>query len=136
MIDSVTVKLVGLNGEESIVILNRDLGPRTVALIEKTIQTTTKMARIVKKKGEFAILLKIGRVWPEKSQKEVKEGEVAYWPQGNMLLLFKEPKKLSNPVNIIGTVKKLNELDSVRSGSMIKLFLVPEEESNHAMYLD
>lgn len=136
MVDVVTIKLVGLKGEESIVRLNRELGPRTVALIERTIKTTTKMARLVKKKEEFAILLKIGRVGPEESKKEVKEGDVAYWPQGNMLMLFKEPKKLSNPVNVIGTANRLNVLDSIRSGSMIKLFLIPEEESDHAMYLE
>ncbi|MHA1166669.1 MAG: cyclophilin-like family protein [Candidatus Hodarchaeales archaeon] len=136
MIDSVTVKLLGLNGEELVMTLNRELGPRTVALIERTILNSTKMARIVKKKDEYAILLKIGRVGPEQSKKEVNAGDVAYWPQGNMLMLYKVPKKLLYPVNVIGTAKKLAVFESIKSGSMVRLFLVSEEESSHRMYLD
>ncbi|MHA2294945.1 MAG: cyclophilin-like family protein [Candidatus Hodarchaeales archaeon] len=126
-IDTVTVRIYTTNDQFATLALDRHLGPRTVALIETTILDFTSQARMVKKTDEIDILLKIGRVGPEKSRKNVNKNEVAYWPQGNMLMLFRETKTTFNPVNVIGKVKNFGAFENLKSGVMVKLSIFSEE---------
>ncbi|MFW9996382.1 MAG: cyclophilin-like family protein [Candidatus Odinarchaeota archaeon] len=127
-IDHVLIRLYPTKDQYTTLRLKRHLAPRTVSLLVRTVRDVTSQARVVKRPGEISILLKIGRVGPEKARKDIKKNEVAYWPQGNMLMLFSETKASFNPVNVIGTVDNLIIFDKIRSGSMIRLQLVSEDE--------
>ncbi|GAG44155.1 unnamed protein product [marine sediment metagenome] len=101
------------------------LAPQTVALIHYQLQKPIQ-SRIVVRDGEVAIPFKIGRATPEQtsSKRDVKRGEVAYWPQSQTLIIFlKNKQTYAYPVNIIGEIDvgSMTFFDSLRIGKSIKL---------------
>lgn len=104
-------------------VLNRNLAPRTCALIHyqlrKPIQT-----RIVVRQGEISFPFKIGRASPENAKKDVHRGDIGYWTQSNVLVVYLQDKNLDYPSNIIGHIQDPNDLvffDSLKIGRSIKL---------------
>ena len=77
-----------------------------------------------KKTGEVDIPIKIGRVGPENSIKEVKRGEIAYWPQSQLIMMFLKDQKTFNPVNVVGEIENLSFFDSLERGATAKLQMV------------
>ncbi len=105
--------------------LVRQLAPQTVALIRYQLRKPIQ-SRIVVRDGEVAIPFKIGRASPEQaspSKREVKRGEVAYWPQSQTLIIFLKNKQAAFPVNIVGLIDvgSMTFFDTLRIGKSIKL---------------
>lgn len=101
--------------------LVRQLAPRTVALIRFQLRKPIQ-SRVVVRDGEVDIPFKIGRAGPEgSSRRKVRRSEVAYWPQSQILIIFREDKKLGYPVNIVGSTRTMEFFDSLSIGKSIKL---------------
>ncbi len=111
-------------GEERVgrATLIQQLSPKTVALIRYRLRQPIQ-SRVVVRNGEVAIPFKIGRAGPEKSRRDVKRGEVAYWPQSQTLIIFLKEKQVDYPVNIIGSIDigSLRFFDQLTIGKSIKL---------------
>ncbi|MFX1284377.1 MAG: cyclophilin-like family protein [Promethearchaeota archaeon] len=107
------------------VTLVRQLSPKTVALIRYQLRQPIQ-SRVVVRNGEVAIPFKIGRAGPEKAKRDVKRGEVAYWPQSQTLIIFLKEKQVDYPVNIIGTtdVGSLSFFEQLTIGKSIKLEMI------------
>ncbi|UCE13179.1 MAG: hypothetical protein JSV04_13445 [Candidatus Heimdallarchaeota archaeon] len=101
--------------------LIRQLAPRTVALIRYQLRKPIQ-SRVVVRDGEVDIPLKIGRAGPEESsRKEVQRGEVAYWPQSQVLIIFIKDKTVGYPVNIVGSTRTMKFFDNLSIGKSIRL---------------
>ena len=104
------------------VILDRNIAPRTSALINyqlrKAIQT-----RIVVKEGEINFPFKIGRSGPENAKKKVKAGDIGYWPQSHVLIVFLADKEVKYPVNVVGFVQRedMKFFQNLKMGRSIRL---------------
>ncbi|MFX0183002.1 MAG: cyclophilin-like family protein [Candidatus Hodarchaeota archaeon] len=113
---------------------SRDLAAQTVALIRFRLKKPIQ-SRVVVREGEVSIPFKIGRVSPEKSQREVKRGDVAYWPQSSTLMIFLRDKRLDYPVNIVGSInsESMKFFDSLRIGKSIQLEMIkpPIDEADY-----
>ncbi|MFX0015146.1 MAG: cyclophilin-like family protein [Promethearchaeota archaeon] len=107
------------------VTLVRQLSPHTVALIRYQLRKPIQ-SRVVVRDGEVDIPFKIGRAGPEKTRREVKRGEVAYWTQGRTLMIFLNNKQTDYPVNIVGSVdeESLEFFDQLTIGKSIKLEMI------------
>lgn len=107
--------------------LVRQLAPQTVALIRYQLRKPIQ-SRIVVRDGEVAIPFKIGRASPEQtsSKRDVKRGEVAYWPQSQTLIIFLKNKQTAYPVNIVGLIDvgSMSFFDTLRIGKSIKLEMI------------
>ena len=122
----VQFSLVGqsTNGRATLV---RQLAPQTVALIRYQLRKPIQ-SRIVVRDGEVAIPFKIGRASPEQtsSKRDVKRGEVAYWPQSQTLIIFLKNKQIAYPVNIVGLIDvgSMTFFDTLKIGKSIKLEMI------------
>ncbi|MFX0206089.1 MAG: cyclophilin-like family protein [Candidatus Hodarchaeota archaeon] len=103
----------------------RQLSPKTVALIQYQLRQPIQ-SRVVVRNGEVAIPFKIGRAGPEKSRRDVKRGEVAYWPQSQTLIIFLKEKQVDYPVNIVGLIDvgSMRFFDRLTIGKSIKLEMI------------
>jgi hypothetical protein len=102
--------------------LQREIAPRTVALIRFRLKNPVQ-SRVVVREGEVSFPFKIGRVSPENAHKDLTRGDVAYWPQGSVLLIFLKPKSVSYPVNLVGKIDSghMNFFDKLRIGTSIRI---------------
>jgi hypothetical protein len=103
----------------------RNLAPQTVALIRYQLRKPIQ-SRVVVRDGEVNIPFKIGRAVPENTPREVKRGDVGYWPQSQTLIIFLKDKKVEYPVNIVGSIetKSLSFFDQLTIGNSIKLEMI------------
>ncbi|MFX0174306.1 MAG: cyclophilin-like family protein [Candidatus Hodarchaeota archaeon] len=130
---SVEFSIVGQNtiGQAT---FKRDLASQTVALIGFRLKNPIQ-SRVVVREGEVNIPFKIGRVSPEMSRRDVKRGEVAYWPQSAILMIFLKDKRLDYPVNVVGFVNSetMKFFDTLRIGKSIKLEMIklPIDEADY-----
>ena len=115
-------------------VFQREFAPQTTALIRFRLRKPL-MSRIVVREGEINIPFRLGRVSPEDSRKEVKRGEIGYWPQSQILLIFLKAKTKNYPVNIVGSIpdENLKFFDNLRMGRSIKLEMVkpPIDETDY-----
>lgn len=102
--------------------LKLEFANRTVALIRFRLKKPVQ-SRVVVREGEVAIPFKIGRVSPENTQKKLARGDVAYWPQGNVLIMFLKPKSVAYPVNLVGQIDSghMTFFDNLSIGSSIRI---------------
>ncbi|MHA2244042.1 MAG: cyclophilin-like family protein [Candidatus Hodarchaeales archaeon] len=103
----------------------RNLAPHTVALIRYQLRKPIQ-SRVIIRDGEVNIPFKIGRAGPEKSKREVKRGNVAYWPQSQTLIIFLIDKQMEYPVNIVGAIDvgSLEFFEQLTIGKSIKLEMI------------
>ena len=103
----------------------RQFSPQTVSLIRYQLRKPIR-SRIVVRNGEISIPFKIGRAVPETPKRDVKRGEVAYWPQSQTLIIFLKDKQINYPVNIVGTIDygNLKFFDHLTIGKSIKLEMI------------
>ncbi|UCG02313.1 MAG: hypothetical protein JSW11_22330 [Candidatus Heimdallarchaeota archaeon] len=103
----------------------RKLSPQTVALIRYQLRKPIQ-SRPVVRNGEISIPFKIGRVVPESPKRDVKRGEVAYWPQSQILIIFLKDKHIKYPVNIVGVIDygNMKFFDQLTIGKSIRLEMI------------
>ncbi|MHA1974736.1 MAG: hypothetical protein ACTSW1_17195 [Candidatus Hodarchaeales archaeon] len=128
IIEFSTLKVRGIGK----VLIKRDSSPRTVALIRFRLRNAIQ-SRIVVRNSEVIIPIKLGRVGPENSVKKIKRGDVAYWPQSQILIIYLKDKEVEYPVNLVGKAKNPSYFDRLTLGSPIKLERVqsPIDESQY-----
>jgi hypothetical protein len=121
---SVEFSIIG-HEEVGRAILIRQLSPQTVALIRYRLRKPIQ-SRIIVRNGEISIPFKIGRAVPETPKRDVKRGEVAYWPQSQILIIFLKDKKINYPVNIVGEIdnNKMKFFDQLTIGKSIRLEMI------------
>lgn len=105
--------------------LIRQLSPHTVSLIRYQLRKPVQ-SRVVVRDGEVSIPMKIGRAGPEKSRREVKKGEVAYWTQSQTLMIFLKDKQTEYPVNVVGSINtgSMKFFKDLSIGNSIKLEII------------
>ncbi len=105
--------------------LIRQLSPHTVSLIRYQLRKPVQ-SRVVVRDGEVSIPMKIGRAGPEKSRREVKKGEVAYWTQSQTLMIFLKDKLTEYPVNVVGSINtgSMKFFKDLSIGNSIKLEMI------------
>lgn len=103
-------------------IFDRNIAPRTIALINYQLRNSIQ-TRIVVREGEVNFPFKIGRSGPENAKKEVKAGDIGYWSQSNVLIVFLVNKLIAYPVNVVGYVEweYLKFFKNLKLGRSIKL---------------
>lgn len=102
--------------------LDRELAPRTIALINYQLRNSVQ-TRIVVREGEVSFPFKIGRAGPENAVKDVRRGDIGYWTQSNIMIVFLKSKKIVYPINIIGSIDRgfMKFFDALKIGRSIKL---------------
>ncbi len=103
-------------------VLDRNFAPRTIALINYQLRNAIQ-TRIVVRNGEVSFPFKIGRAGPENAKKIVKKGDIGYWTQSNVLIIFLLNKEIAYPVNIVGHIQDgdIKFFEKLRIGRSIKL---------------
>ncbi|MHA1977535.1 MAG: cyclophilin-like family protein [Candidatus Hodarchaeales archaeon] len=103
-------------------VLDRDIASRTIALIHYQLRNAIR-TRIVVRNGEVSFPFKIGRAGPENAKKLVKKGDIAYWTQSNVLIVFLLDKEMAYPVNIVGHIHPgdIKFFEKLRIGRSIKI---------------
>jgi hypothetical protein len=103
-------------------IFDYNFAPRTIALINYHLRNSIQ-TRIVVREGEVNFPFKIGRAGPENAKKQVKEGDIGYWSQSNVLIVFLVNKLVSYPVNIVGYIERdsIHFFKNLKIGRSIKL---------------
>ena len=103
-------------------ILDRNLAPRTIALINYQIRNAIQ-TRIVVRDGEINFPFKIGRAGPENAKKQVNIGDIGYWPQSHVLIVFLVDKEIKYPVNVVGYIQRehIKFFQKLRLGRSIRL---------------
>ena len=106
-------------------ILDRNMAPRTNALINYQLRNAIQ-TRIVVREGEINFPFKIGRAGPENTKKDVHIGDIGYWPQSHVLIIFLIEKRIAYPVNVVGYVEReyLDFFKKLRLGRSIRLEIV------------
>ena len=106
-------------------IFDRNIAPRTNALINYQLRNAIQ-TRIVVREGEINFPFKIGRAGPENAKKEVHIGDIGYWPQSHVLIVFLIEKRIAYPVNVVGYVEReyLGFFKKLRLGRSIRLEIV------------
>ena len=104
------------------VILDRTMAPRTIALINYQLRNPIQ-TRIVVREGEINFPFKIGRAGPENTKKQVSAGDLGYWPQSHVLIIYLADKEIRYPVNVVGYVEReyMQFFQKLRLGRSIKL---------------
>ena len=106
--------------------LVRFLAPRSIDNIVRRLPMEGRAA-IYKEEVYFEIPLKMGE---EKAKPTVEMGTIAFWPMGSALCVFFGKSQPYSPVSILGKITSNLELfKQVKSGSTIKVVLVPTEKS-------
>lgn len=102
--------------------LNRELAPRTIALINYQLRNSVQ-TRIVVREGEVIFPFKIGRASPENAVKKVQRGDIGYWTQSNVMIVYLKSKEIAYPINVIGNIEYeyMKFFDSLKIGRSIKL---------------
>ncbi len=103
-------------------ILDRNIASRTIALINYQLRDAIQ-TRIVVRDGEVSFPFKIGRAGPENAKKYVKKGDIGYWTQSNVLIIYLVDKEIAYPVNIVGHIQQedFKFFKSLRIGRSIKI---------------
>lgn len=104
-------------------VLNRSLAPRTIALINYQLRNPIQ-TRIVVRQGEVSFPFKIGRASPENAKKLVRRGDIGYWTQSNVLVVYLVDKEIAYPVNVVGQIQQPQDLeffDELKIGRSIML---------------
>jgi hypothetical protein len=102
--------------------LDRELAPRTIALINYQLRNPIQ-TRIVVRDGEVSFPFKIGRASPENAAKKVRRGDIGYWTQSNVMIVFLKSKEIAYPINRIGNIDQefIKFFDALKIGRSIKL---------------
>ncbi|MCS7385575.1 MAG: cyclophilin-like fold protein [archaeon GB-1867-005] len=110
---------IELPGNQSAKIkLIRILAPITIQQIVKRLPIST---RIVKFGKQLLINLPL-KVKIDKTSKNVKAGDVAYWPISQALCIYLEETKIPSPVIIVGkVVEGMEILKQIPSGAGVTL---------------
>ena len=96
----------------------RFLAPRTVDALLRLLPLGGRVA-LYGEQVYFQVPLRMG---PEKGVATVAEGDVAYWPLGGALCLFKSAMQPHGSVSLVGKVTSgLDILNKVKSGTPIKI---------------
>jgi len=111
------------NSDIGKVVFTKHLAPKTYALLEFRLRNPIQ-SRVVVRDGEVSIPFKIGRAGPENTVKHVNQGDVAYWTQSQVLIIFLRSKDVEYPVNPVGQVKNLTFFNRLQIGNSIKLEMV------------
>ncbi|WP_455140553.1 cyclophilin-like family protein [Candidatus Hodarchaeum mangrovi] len=113
------------NSDIGKVVFKKHLAPKTYALLEFRLRNPIQ-SRVVVRDDEVSIPFKIGRAGPENTVKYVNQGDVAYWTQSQVLIIFIKSKEVEYPVNPIGQVENLTFFNQLKIGSSIKLEMVKD----------
>lgn len=117
---------IEVNGEEFRGEINEEMNPDTVEAIHGEMPLEGEAQKWGK---EFFFEIPVD-VDEENPKRYVSKGEIGYWPQGNAFCIFygKTPGSLSedrikpaSPVNVIGKIEDVDELDRFDSGAKIKV---------------
>lgn len=111
------------NSDIGKVVFKKHLAPKTYALLEFRLRNPIQ-SRVIVRDGEVSIPFKIGRAGPENTVKNVNQGDVAYWTQSHVLIIFVKSKEVEYPVNPVGQVKNLSFFTRLHIGSSIKLEMI------------
>lgn len=111
------------NSDIGKVVFKKHLAPKTYALLEFRLRDPIQ-SRVIVRDGEVSIPFKIGRAGPENTVKNVNQGDVAYWTQSHVLIIFIKSKEVEYPVNPVGHVKNLAFFTRLHIGSSIKLEMI------------
>ncbi len=96
----------------------RFLAPRTVDALLRLLPLQGRVA-VWREEIYFQVPLKTGA---EKAVSKVDSGDVAYWPMGNALCIFRGAMQPHGPVNLVGRIISGLELFvKVSSGTRIKV---------------
>ena len=103
-------------------VLDRDIASRTNALIHYQLRHAIQ-TRIVVRNGDVSFPFKIGRAGPENAMKKVRKGDIGYWTQSNVLIVFLSDKEITYPVNIVGYIQQgtIKFFEKLRIGRAIKI---------------
>ncbi len=111
-----TVKVEAMGAAEGEFI--RFLAPRTVDALLRLLPLGGRVA-LYGEQVYFQVPLRMG---PEKGVTMVSEGDVAFWPLGGALCLFKAAMQTHGSVSLVGKVTSgLEIFTKVRSGTPIKI---------------
>jgi len=98
--------------------LIRIKAPLTIQALIKKLPLTTRISKF----GKQVIINIPIKTIVEKTSREVKKGEVAYWHASQAMVIYLEDMKLMSPVVIIGEViKGLEILNEIRSGLGVQI---------------
>ncbi len=135
-VDSIFVQFKFENGSV-IGHLKKHLAPRVVTTLSMLLDQKPLNERAIKRPGHIVILIKLGAVSIEKSTKELKTGDIAYWPLSKAFVIAFRDVKMSSAVGKIGNIIKednwLDTLKHVRSASPVqlsKVFLDIDDDGN------
>jgi len=96
----------------------RFLAPRTVDALLRLLPLHGRVA-IWRDQVYLQVPLKMGM---EKAVSKVEEGDIAYWPMGNALCIFRSAMQPHGPVNLVGKILSgLEAFRKVQSGTLIKV---------------
>ena len=123
----VQVQFTNINdGNYGRVIFVQKTVPRTFALLRFRLRKPIQLRAVVKT-DEIDIPFKIGRVGPEDSQKQVERGDIGYWPQGQVLIIYLQDKQIKYPINLIGHIKEnYGFFDELKMGQNIRCELIQQ----------
>ncbi|MFX0092738.1 MAG: cyclophilin-like fold protein [Candidatus Hodarchaeota archaeon] len=127
--DQVNIEFSSLD-KFSIAYLKEHLAPRTIALLRLKLKRSPYRTRAVVRDDQIAFPIKLGRVGAEgsKARKNVKEGEIAYWPQSEVLCVFTKDTTTYTAVNVLGQVEDMNFFMNLKMSAPVKLRYVPVED--------
>lgn len=100
-------------------VLRTVLAPRTVSRILTLLPIVSRI-HVWKEEAYFEIKAQIGS---EKATKQMKPGDIAYWPQGDAVCLFFSEMAPISKVNPIGKLRNLDHeeiLSKIKSGMSVK----------------
>ncbi|MFX0062843.1 MAG: cyclophilin-like fold protein [Candidatus Hermodarchaeota archaeon] len=127
--DKVNIEFLHLD-KYSKAFLKEHLAPRTIALLRSKLKMADYRTRAVKRDDQLVFPIKIGRVGMEgnKSRREVKAGEIAYWPQSEALCVFIKDTTTYTPVNVLGLVENLDFFKKLSMGAAVKLRFIQDDD--------
>jgi hypothetical protein len=104
--------------------------PRTVDMIVRKLPIAGRIA-LYKEEIYFEIPIKMGE---EKAKSVIDPGDIAFWPMGSALCVFYGKSQPYSPVNILGKItKNLDLFKNVKSGTTVKVELLPNVDSENAV---
>jgi uncharacterized protein len=113
--------------------LARFKAPRTIDMILRKLPIVSRIA-LYKEEIYFEIPIKMGE---EKAKSTVETGAIAFWPMGSALCVFYGKSQPYSPVSILGNITKNLELfKTAKSGTAIKIELIPNTESQESPSLE
>jgi len=120
----IKISVEGLGDSKGVLI--RFLSPRTVDAVVRLLPIEGRAA-LWRSEVYFEIPLKLGL---EKPRKNVKKGDLAYWPLGKAFCIFFEDMHPYTPVNLIGKItENVKIFSKVKSGLKVRVEKIKESLS-------